>query len=122
MDTESGYLSQASSTTSSKFKQVETQQPSTTKQLVVPAPEEFESMIASSVDLSDILEVNEDEESLGEIQPRFCVALQDYYPQIQLPDQLGFGFSAGQLIKVFGLPNEDGMILGTTSQWVGQKI
>ena len=91
---------------------METQQPSTTKQLGVPAPEEFESMIASSVDLSDILEVNEDEESLGEIHPRFCVALQDYYPQIQLPDQLGFGFSAGQLIKVFGLPNEDGMILG----------
>ena len=68
-------------------------------------------MIASSVDLSDILEVSE-EESLGEIQPRFCVALQDYFPQIQRPDQLGFGFSAGQLIKVFGLPNEDGMILG----------
>ena len=76
-----------------------------------PVLEEFESMIASSVDLSDILEVSE-EESLGEIQPRFCVALQDYFPQIQRPDQLGFGFSAGQLIKVFGLPNEDGMILG----------
>ena len=74
-------------------------------------------MIASSVDLSDILEVSE-EESLGEIQPRFCVALQDYFPQIQRPDQLGFGFSAGQLIKVFGLPNEDGMILGTyITEW-----
>ena len=40
MDTESGYLSQASSTTSSKFIHVETQQPPETKQPVVPALEQ----------------------------------------------------------------------------------
>ena len=62
--------------------------------------------MVSSGDLSDILEVTE-VESLGEIKPRFCVALYDYYPR-----NTNFGFSAGQLIKVFGLPNQDGMILG----------
>ena len=95
--TESGYLSQnteASSTSSAnKFKPIK--------------PEEFESLV-SSVDLSDILEVAE-EESLGEIHPRFCVALHDYYPN---SGKSTFGFSAGQLIKVYGIPNEDGMILG----------
>ena len=41
MDTESGYLSQASSTTSSKFIHVETTQPpQETKQPVVPALEQ----------------------------------------------------------------------------------
>ena len=97
--TESGYLSQnteASSTCSTnKFKPIK------------PVHEEFESLV-SSVDLSDILEVTE-EESLGEIHPRFCVALHDYYPN---SGKSTFGFSAGQLIKVYGIPNEDGMILG----------